>query len=394
MATNTTVDVLLDRVKAMAPLLRAHATEAEAQRCLSRPVVEAMRQAELYSMSHPKALGGLEVDPLTMFRVGEAVAYQDSAAAWNLLLSLGANCFLAWLPDEGAAEILHHPPQPIIVGSFTPGRQATPVEGGYRLHGQWPFVSGSHDGHWFLFLPQLMHGDQPRCNDQGLPVQRFMFLPADQATILDTWHTMGMRGTGSHDVVVSDLFIPERHTALLAPLEQPGTAYQGPLYRLTLWVPVALLAPVALGIARAAIDDLLALARTKTPSYTGAALGRRQVVQRQAAEAEATLSAGRAYLYATFQANWDAAVQGAALTLDRKLHMQLATSHSIACAAKAVELVHAAAGTSSIRNEFKFQQYFRDVHTITQHAFLSASRYESVGALMLGEESDWGFFAF
>jgi alkylation response protein AidB-like acyl-CoA dehydrogenase len=112
------------------------------------------------------------------------------------------------------------------------------------------------------------------------------------------------------------------------------------------------------------------------------------------AEAEATLSAGRAYLYATFQENWDAAVQGAALTLDRKLKMQLATSHSIVCAAKAVELVHAAAGTSSIRNESKFQQYFRDVHTITQHAFLSASRYESVGALMLGEESDWGFFAF
>jgi alkylation response protein AidB-like acyl-CoA dehydrogenase len=221
-----------------------------------------------------------------------------------------------------------------------------------------------------------------------------MFLPADQATILDTWHTLGMRGTGSHDVAVSDLFIPERHTALLAPLEQPGTAYQGPLYRLTLWVPVALLAPVALGIARAAIDDLIALARTKTPSYTGAALGQRQVVQRQAAEAEATLGAGRAYLYATFEENWDAAVQGAELTLDRKLQMQLATSHSIMCAAKAVELVHAAAGTSSIRNESKFQQYFRDVHTITQHAFLSASRYESVGALMLGGESDWGFFAF
>ena len=175
------------------------------------------------------------------------------------------------------------------------------MDGGYRLRGQWPFVSGSHDGHWFLFLPQIMDGDQPRLNDQGSPVQRFMFLPADKATILDTWHTLGMRGTGSDDVVVSDLFIPERHTALLAPLEKPGTAYQGPLYRLTIWVPIALLAPPALGIARAAIDDLIALARTKTPSYTGASLGQRQVVQRQVAEAEATLGAGRAYLYDTFQ---------------------------------------------------------------------------------------------
>jgi len=109
----------------------------------------------------------------------------------------------------------------------------------------------------------------------------------------------------------------------LVPLEKPGTAYQGPLYRLTVWVPIALLAPVALGIARAAIDDLLTLARTKTPTYMGAALGQRQVVQRQVAEAEVTLGAGRAYLYATFQENWDAAVQGAALSLERKLKMAL-----------------------------------------------------------------------
>jgi alkylation response protein AidB-like acyl-CoA dehydrogenase len=394
MAMNVTADSLLDRVKEVAPIIREHAAEAEEKRRLSRPVVDAMLQAGLYNMAHPKVFGGLEVDPLTMFRVVEEIARHDSAAGWNLQLAVAASYFPAWLPDEGAAEIMHGHPNTIIAGSFTPGRQAIPVDGGYRLRGQWPFVSGSHDAHWFLFLPQIMDGDQPRLNDQGNPVQRLMFLPVDKANILDTWHTLGMRGTGSDDVAVSDLFIPERHTALLAPLEKPGTAYQGPLYRLTIWVPVALLAPPALGIARAAIDDLIALARTKTPSYTGSSLAQRQVVQRQVAEAEATLGAGRAYLYTTFQENWDAVVQGAEITLDRKLKMQLATSHAIVCAAKAVELVHAAAGTSSIRNEYQFQRYFRDVHTITQHAFASASRYESVGALMLGAESDWGFFDF
>jgi len=146
----------------------------------------------------------------------------------------GSFFFLAWLPDDGAAEIMSSQPHTITGGSFTPGPRAIPVDGGYRLSGQWPFNSGSHDCHWFLFLPQIMDGDQPRLNDQGRPVQRFMFLPADKATILDTWHTLGMRGTGSHDVVVSDLFIPERHTAQLVPLEKPGAAFQGPLYRLTL----------------------------------------------------------------------------------------------------------------------------------------------------------------
>ena len=93
-----------------------------------------------------------------------------------------------------------------------------------------------------------------------------MWLPAPNVSIVDTWHTLGMCGTGSHDVAVSDLFVPERHTAALVPLEQPAKAYQGPLYRLTIWPPVAFLAPPALGTARAAIDELLELARIKTPT--------------------------------------------------------------------------------------------------------------------------------
>ena len=225
-------------------------------------------------------------------------------------------------------------------------------------------------------------------------MQMWAWLPSAHATILDTWHTMGMRGTGSHDVAVADVFVPERFTAPLVPLEQPGTAYQGPLYRLTIWLTSALLAPPALGVARAAIDDLLELARTKTPTFMGSPLRARQVVQRQVAEAEATLGAGRAYLYATFQEHWQAAVQGAEITLEQKGRMQLATSHANMCAARAVDLVHAVAGASAIRNEYRFQQYFRDAHTMTQQAGSSASRYESVGALMLGTESDWGFFAF
>jgi alkylation response protein AidB-like acyl-CoA dehydrogenase len=268
------------------------------------------------------------------------------------------------------------------------------VDGGYIVEGQTSFVSGAHNADCFVMLAQMMDGDQPRVTEQGAPVQRMFVALASEARVVDNWSTLGMRGTGSHDVVVSNLFVPERRTALLAPLERPGGAYQGPLYRLTVWLPISLLAPTALGIARAAIDDLVALGGAKTPSYTVSPLGRRQVVQRQVAEAESTLSAGRAYLYETFRQVWAAAVDGSSITLDHKMKMQLASTHSVMCAARAVDLVHAAAGTSAIRNRNRFQQYFRDVHTLTQHAFISASRYESVGALMFGAESDWGFFQF
>ena len=118
------------------------------------------------------------------------------------------------------------------------------------------------------------------------------------------------------------------------------------------------------------------------------------MVQRQVAQAAATLGAGRASLYGTFQENWQAAVQGAEITLAQKGQMQLATTHAKMCAAQAVDLVHAAAGTTAIRNAYRFQQYFRDAHTMSQHGASAASRYASVGAVMLGMESDWGFFAF
>ena len=281
-----TVDVLLDQVKDMAPTLHRYAAEAETMRRLSRPVVDAMRQAGLYRMARPTAFGGLELDPVSLFHVVEEVARHESAAGWTLPRSLAVESCLAWLPDAGAAEILEGHPEVIFGTSFTPtGGQAIPVDGGYRLTGQWPFVSGAHDARWFLCQPRLMDGDQPRLNTQGAPRQIWAFLPAAHATILDTWQTMGMRGTGSHDVAPADMFVPERFTAPVVPLERPGTAYQGPLSRLTIWPPIALLAPPALGVARAALDDLLALARAKTPSYTGATLSARQVVQRHVAEA-------------------------------------------------------------------------------------------------------------
>jgi alkylation response protein AidB-like acyl-CoA dehydrogenase len=387
-----TVESLLDSVKEIAPILRAHSEESEKARRLSRPAVDAMLKAGLYSLSRPKAAGGFELDPVSMFRVVEEVAREDSASGWNLQLSIAAHFLLAWLPEEGAAEILEGPREVILGTSFTPKGQAIPVDGGYRVTGQWPFVSGAHDCNWFLFIPFVMDGDQPRRNDHGVAIQRFVWVPAANASIVDTWYTLGMCGTGSHDVAISDLFVPERHTAPLAPLEQPAKTYQGPLYRLTLWPPIALLAPPALGVARAAINDLIELASIKTPTFTGSPLRERQVVQRQVAEAEATLGAGRAFLHETFRENWEAAVQGAAITLDRKLKMQLATTHANRAAAKAVDLVHDAAGASAIRNQYRFQRYFRDAHTMTQHAGSSTSRYESVGALMLGVQSDWPFF--
>src|SRR5215472_2570066 len=181
MTAHSIADLLLERARQIGPIIREHAAEAERQRRLSRPVVDAVLEAGLYGMSRPKAFGGLEADPVTMFRVVEEVARYNSAAAWNLQISVGANSLLAWLPDNGAAEILNTHPSTIIHGTFSPGRAAIAVDGGYRVTGQWPFVSGAQHCHWLVLLLQVMDGDALRADDQGVPLQRFMFLTAEKA---------------------------------------------------------------------------------------------------------------------------------------------------------------------------------------------------------------------
>lgn len=384
---------LLDAVKKTAPIIQKHAAEAEQQRRLSQPVVDAMLDAGLFRIWTPKAFGGHEVDPMTAFRVFEEVARIDSAAGWNLQLATAIHPFLAWLPDEGPEEIFASGPDQIMGGALFPPGQATPVEGGCRLSGRWPFVSGCHQCSWYMAPSFIMDGDKPQLGENGEPLQMLVFFSSNDVEILDTWHTVGMRGTGSHDVVAKDIFVPERRTAMLMPLENPGKAYRGALYRMTIWPPVAALAPPALGIARAAINELIDLAKRKTPFYTTTILRERPLVQSQTAQAEAFLGAGRAYLYEALREGWQTAVQGQMLSLVQKMKIQLATTHAVRAAADAVDLVHTVAGSTAIRTEHPFEQHFRDVHTITQHAHSSTSRYQSVGNLMFGLEIDWPFFA-
>jgi alkylation response protein AidB-like acyl-CoA dehydrogenase len=266
------------------------------------------------------------------------------------------------------------------------------ADGGYRVTGTTPFVSGAHQAKWYLGLANIYDGDAPRLGPEGHPVTLITACPAREAVLVDNWRTLGMRGTGSHDISMTDVFVPSHRTAVLASYEQPGSAYQGPLYKFTVWVAISVLAPVPLGIARAAIDELLALATKKTPSYLAKSLAERSSVQAVVGEAEARLGAARAYLYEALTGVWEKALQGHLIDMPGKMKLQLAATHAVVESARVVDLVHSAAGTTAIREEHSLQRHFRDVHTITQHAFVSASRYESGGQYFLGVPIEWPFY--
>lgn len=380
-----------ERVARVAEVVRRNAATAEAERRLTPETVTALLDAGLFQVWTPRAYGGLELDAATGLRLFEELSRLDSAAGWVAGIGAVGAVLCAALPEAGAAEVLADP-RAVLAGAFNPPGRAAPVEGGYRVDGQWPFASGCDYATWFSGLCMVMDGDAPRFGPDGAPVLLAIFYPRAEAEVVDTWHSLGMRGTGSHDVRVAGAFVPERRSFVLGAAAEPGGAFAGPLYRLGAWLIGAQVAATALGVARAALEQALDLAARKTPSFMQVGLADKPVVQERLARAQALIQAGRSGLDTAVTEATALVTRGERLQGAAGVALGLAEVFAVEAATEAVDLIHTIAGTSAIRTEQPFQQYFRDVHTISQHAFGSPNRYESLGKLMLGVPSDWAFY--
>jgi alkylation response protein AidB-like acyl-CoA dehydrogenase len=376
---------LLREVEHIRPILEACAAQAESERVLPDAAYDAMLDAGLFRMLAPKAFGGLELHPAQAHRVVEAVAGIDSAAAWNVNQSPGAAAVAAWLPKEGGEELYARGADTIFAGGFFPPGPSVRVEGGWRVTARTPFASGCQRAQW-LAVPIVEVADDrsrfdPRTED---PPPLVAFVPRDEVDLLDTWHTSGMRGTWSADVVVDDVFVPDRRVAFIDLARERAPAFSGPLYGLWPWVSIHGEAAVSIGIAAAAIDELVALATRKKPSYSRIPLHEREMAQHHAGRARGLVDASRAFLGAAISEAYADAERDGRYSEGAKLRCQLAACFGAEACAEAVDLVHEAAGTSAIRLEHGFERHHRDVHALTQHACKSYSRYEDVGKLLFG----------
>jgi indole-3-acetate monooxygenase len=386
---------LLDAVERIRPLIEEHAAGAEADRRLSGEVYEAMRRAGLFAMLAPKAHGGLELHPVGCMRVWEAVARIDSAAAWNLVMNQAIAAYAAWLPAEGARELFRDGP-PTVAGALNPPGAAIRVEGGWRVTGKVPFGSGCHHAQWLAMPAVEMEEGRPKLDPAtGQPAPFGVFLPRGSAKILDTWHTVGMRGTGSADFAVQDLFVPDHLTAPVAPLRRPAPGFEGPLFRIWPWTAVLGEATVSVGVAAAAVDAAVHLCRTKIPAYNATPLREQQLTQHQMGRAAARVEASRDTLHRAAEAAYEeVARSGALLSIGAKIRLQLAVCFAAEACAEAVRFVNDATGASSIRLEQPFERHFRDAHVLLQHSSKSSARYASAGRLMFGLENDWVWLSF
>ena len=220
-------------------------------------------------------------------------------------------------------------------------------------------------------------------------------LRAGDVTVLDTWHSLGMRGTDSNDVVMEGVVVRKALTFRLTPEFEPGGHHQGPLYRIP-GVAAAgfLIAPVPLAVARNAIGEVKALAQKKTAFGFNRPLRDRPAVQAAVARAEAMLRAARLLFYDTLESAWARAVRGERFTLEQKADLLLAGAHAATAAGKVTDLMHRVAGTTGIYTRSPLERHFRDAQTLRHHGFLSENRFEAVGQVYLGAESEFPMVAF
>ena len=387
--TRPTLSVLLDEVERIRPILVEGSVRAEAERRLTDEAWEAMVDAELFGILAPRHYGGFELPITEAMEVWEAVARCDSAAAWNLVMTSTLAAFAAWLPEAGAREIFADG-QASVAGALSPPAVATRTAGGWRITGRVPFASGCHQATWLAMPAFEMDGDAPVIDPTtGDTTPLGMFFPRSEARIHDTWHTVGMRGTGSHDIEVTDLFVPEHRTMVIGPLARPAPGFDGPLYRMLPFPGILGEATVSVGIAAAALEELIELARWKVPAYQTAPMRSQQLVQFAVGKAKGRIDSARDTLHCAAQAASTVALSGP-LTMEAKIRVQLAACCAAEFCAEAVRIVHDAAGSSAIRLDYRFERHFRDVHVLTQHTSKSSPRYASSGRLLLGLNDDWG----
>jgi alkylation response protein AidB-like acyl-CoA dehydrogenase len=378
-------DELLAAIGVLTERLRAAADEIERARTLPEPLVEAMVEVGLYRMLLPRALGGGEVDPLTYFDVIEALARADSAAAWSVLISTSSmTSTVRGLGDEALAAMFATPRQTVMAGSAPPRGRAVPAPGGYRLTGRWSQGSNILLAGWVHVGCHVHDGGEPRRGPDGNPVYLMCAFPAGEAQVIDTWHTTGMRGTGSHDYAVSDLFVPgDRVHPAVAESDRPQA-----LYRFAGWTHVAH-AAIGLGIARVAIEEFVGLAGGKRATWLPAEgrLASRTTIQARVARAEALVGSGRAYVREATRDAWDTVCRGERLSADQRAIYRLAIVQAMTNAVEAVDLMYSAAGATAIYTASRLDRCLRDAHTAAAHVWVAPDTYELAGRLLLGLEA-------
>ncbi len=376
-ATAGPEDITLDAVLAE---IRERRTEFEHLTYVPQDMVTKLQAVGCYRAFVPKELGGDALSPADYCRLIETISAADASTGW--VASFGVSTiYLAALPPEHFAAIYRADPDTVFAGALFPPQKAIATDAGIRISGRWKYCSGSM-GASVIGVGVKVEG----LNDGGLP--RMAVMPRDKVRIEMDWNVIGLAGTGSHDVVVDDVLVPEDWTFVRggAP-RRDETIFRYPSMALAAQV----LAVVGLGTARDALDTIRRIAEGYG-SITGApTIGKRAYVQSELAKAEAKLRSARGYFYEATEAAWETLLAGDAVSPEARTHLRLASTHAAHTGAEVARTAFYLAGTSAIVTGHPLSRAMNDAAAVAQHAFLGEGTWQSAGGVFLGQPGQPGY---
>ncbi len=378
----TSASSIVDAARDLAELIEANADDGERIRRLPLVAVKALGDAQLLRLCVPHVYGGPEVDPVTLVRAIEAVAHSDGAAGWCTMIASTTSSMACFLPEASAREI-YGDPRSITGGVFAPNAKgvAATVDGvdGFSVSGRWAWGSGTQHCRWVL--------GGALCDDGTF---RLCWFPQSEVTFHDTWYTTGMRGSGSLDYSVTDVFVPSTRTI------QPGVTrpvVRTPLAQFPNFTLLAAgVSAVGLGVARRALDELVGLAQGKKPQYSSKTLAQSSYTQIELARAEGKLRAARAFLLDELQSAWDTALAGEEVTVEARTGIRLAATHAATVGAEVADAAFTLAGGTAVYDTSPLGRCLRDAHVVTQHIQTAPKLNETIGKLLLGLDVDTSMF--
>jgi len=362
-------------------LARELAAETESRRQLADELVARLRDSGLLRGGAPLEVGGLELAPGPALRCAEEIARGDASAGWCVSIAITSSLLAAYLPAESRAELFGDG-QAVAAGVWAPRGKARSVDGGVVVSGRWAFCSGIMHSD-LLFAGCFVESDTSAANERPRP--SVVAIRKEDLQIQDTWHTLGLRGTGSHDAVADEVFVPG--TRVLSLFD--GPVLDRPLYRFPIFGFFALsIAAAALGNARAAVDALVALAAGKVGQGSSRTLAERAPTQVAVATAEASLRAARALYYEAIEAAWQAAQGDEPFSVALRNELRLAATHAVRTSAEVVRSMYDLGGGTAIYDDSPLQRRLRDAHTATAHFQVNEASLQLPGRILLGQPAE------
>jgi alkylation response protein AidB-like acyl-CoA dehydrogenase len=370
---------VLAAIRELTPEIRARARNIEQARRMPADLARSLAASGLFRMAVPRDAGGLELEPAALLRAVEAAGAADASVGWCVMIGATSGVTAAYLPTPIAREIFG-PADSIVGGVFAPMGRAEIDGDGFVLSGRWAWASGSANCRWLIGGCLVTKNGELLKLPNGMPDERRLIFPAEAATLNDTWHSSGLCGTGSGEMVVSSLPVPgERAVSYDKPVAT------GPLYAFPFFGLLALgIGAVALGNARGAIEDLVELAGGKQPLGSRRTLAERGSAQSTLAIAEANLRAARAFFYEVVDEAWQLARQSGAIQMRHRASLRLAATHATRTAADVTRSMYDLGGGSSVFMASPLQRRFRDSHVATQHIMVAPPTYELTGRIFMG----------